>query len=110
MKPDFGRKFPRRHFNRSSTILYRGRTLNVTTYEIGEGGVGLFTTEEVPEGQNAVINLFIGANHFGSINGNIVFQHSNANTGKGYTLGFKFLNLSFEMKRHIREFVAVNRQ
>ena len=77
------------------TTIVQGR-------EIGEGGVLIVSNEFLEKGCHVVLNFFMAKNRFVTVTGEIVYKIEN----KQELFGIKFINLSFEGKRAIREFIA----
>ena len=98
----FRRRFPRRHFKKKIGILHSSRYLMVECCEIGEGGVLTQSPRELPDGSLLILNFFVKKGCFVSVLGEVVYKKQSQMA----SYGIKFINLSFEAKRAIRDYIA----
>lgn len=97
------RKFPRRGLESFSTVLAKGQYFSGKSMEIGEGGIRVQTTQKLNTGQKVVVNLFILNKFFVASLAEILYE-SNFEGQPSY--GLRFLGLSFDFRRHIRDYIA----
>ena len=103
----FRRRFPRRQFARGAGLLYLGSYEVCTGSELGEGGVSMTSNRIIQIGEQVVVSFQIPRAGFVILRAEIRNQKS---MGSGqYLYGCSFLNLPFEIKREIRNFVTTRR-
>jgi hypothetical protein len=106
----YSRKFPRRRFKQDVGLLHKGGYAVVGGLEIGEGGMLVRFPDSVQIGDVVGLSFFIPLKGFVSVVGEVVYQRPELNTSideNTGTLGVKFMDLEFESKRFIRDFIAL---
>lgn len=102
----FRRRFPRRFLMRPVGCLENGGYVMGNGVEIGEGGMKLESSQTMVMGQIVVVNFFIPQKDFVTATAEIVYTAENTPPSQLRTYGMKFVKLSFESKRLIRDFIA----
>lgn len=104
----YSRKFPRRRFRQDVGLLHRGKYTLVQGLEIGEGGMLVKFPDSVKAGDIIAISFFISQKGFVVVLGEVVYQKPEpGQEDPSYAMGIKFIDLEFEFKRHIRDFIAL---
>ncbi|MCC6277629.1 MAG: PilZ domain-containing protein [Oligoflexia bacterium] len=99
------RKFPRRQFRQSIGLLVKGGYHIVNGIEIGEGGMLIMSPQALTSSSHIVLNFFVPERSFVTVTGEVLY--SNAKPGAdGVSVGVRFINLPFEGKRMIRDYIA----
>jgi len=101
----FIRRFPRRKLTTVVGVLSRGKYNIVPCLEIGEGGLQFQASEKHLKGGLVVANLFLPKAHFLAVTAEIIYAVQTDSSGRS-CYGVRFKNLSFESKRHIRDYIA----
>jgi hypothetical protein len=99
------RKVPRRAIRKRIGVLAAGKYAICMAYDIGEGGLSLGTDLPLKDGQVVVITFRIPNVISGVMTGKIVYSMP-AKNNQSPRYGVQFTNISFEVKRLIRNFVA----
>jgi hypothetical protein len=95
------RRFPRRRFSAPAGLLVQGHYSIVMSGEVGEGGMLIKNADRnIPLKTGVVLNFYIPLKGFVSVMGEKAYDND-------YGTGFRFLDLSFESKRLIRDFIAL---
>lgn len=102
-KVELKRRYPRRDYQAQVGVLVAGHYLVCQAREIGEGGLSFVCDFVVEENQNVVLTFKIPNNSFFSVRSMI---KSVRKENGSLRVGVLFLNVSFELKRQIRAFVA----
>jgi hypothetical protein len=99
------RRVPRRTFKAPVGVLKSGGYAIRKAYQLGEGGMMIDHNEKLKEGVCLVLNFFLPGGHIVMVRG-IVRAVIAAKDGQPERYGLEFLNLGFQYKRAIRNFVA----
>lgn len=116
----FRRKFPRRQFHRSVGVLFNGKYLVCAAVELGEGGLSFRAPNKdflknLMVGGDSAEKLIPGATlaltfHMGADQKYIVVKANARNVKSGKDglaiVGCQFVELNFEHRREIRNFVT----
>lgn len=98
------RRVPRRAFESTVGILVAGRYHIERTSQVGEGGMLLTCREDIAVGAGVVVSFFLND---GMIIVRAVVRNVTAGlAGEPTQYGVEFVNLEFQHKRAIRNFVA----
>lgn len=100
------RRVPRRTFRAPAGVLIGGKYSVQRAYQLGEGGMMVDCKEQrLKEGRNLVLSFFLPNQGLVMVRG-IVRGIIPAKDGQPERYGVEFLNLGFQHKRAIRNFVA----
>jgi hypothetical protein len=99
------RRYPRRLYKKPVGILYQGRFWQATGEEIGEGGIGILSPENIPEGAQVILSLFVPGGEMAVVR-STVRHNVKANTGDQVPLGLQFVDFAFKYKKKIRDYIA----
>ncbi len=101
------RRVPRRAFEGAVGMLLKGQYTVQRAYQVGEGGMMISSTSDTPlgEGVNLVVNFFLPSGVLIMVRG-IVRSVVPPKDGLPERYGIEFLNVGFQSKREIRNFVA----
>lgn len=100
------RRVPRRTFNASVGVLTEGKYAVERCFQLGEGGMMIERTAgQLAVGQQLVVNFFLPEGSLVMVRG-IVRVAIPAKEGQPGRYGLEYLNLGFQNKRAIRNFVA----
>ena len=97
------RQFPRRIFLHGIGILYRGEYLLALGSEIGEGGISFQIGYALDLGQQLVVTFCLPGFRFLSLRVEIKNRKKH---GSEMLYGCSYVDISFEIRRKIRSFVA----
>ena len=103
MQTEFRRKAPRRPYDGSVGVLFRGTMHFIPCLQVGEGGALLSRTPELSEiqqGDTLVLTIF-----FPKIGG-VVATAECVYVSDEENIGLSFQQLSMDFKKKIREFVS----
>ncbi len=103
----YSRQFPRRKFSQPLGLLHMARFELVTSAEIGEGGILFRSSKDMVIGQPITLSFFVPQKGFITVMGEILYKREQKNDGKSRHFGIKFLDLEFECKRMIRDYIAL---
>lgn len=98
------RKFPRRRFHRGVGLLRAGVYDVGAGVEIGEGGLSLTLTHEIPADSHIVLSFQVPDSSFVTVRALVRDCREDGNGG--FIVGCQFENISFEQKRQIRSYVS----
>lgn len=99
------RRVPRRTFESSVGILLHGKYSLERSYQVGEGGMMICSAEPLLLGRQLVVSFFITKAAIIIVRG--IVRSMVPEDGKfPERYGIEFLNLGFQFKREIRNFVA----
>lgn len=98
------RRVPRRIFESPVGLLVEGKYWVERTYQVGEGGMLVSSTKALEVGRQLVVSFFL--NHKTVIVRAVVRNKIPANGRQPECFGLEFVNLEFQFKREIRNFVA----
>ena len=97
------RKAPRRAFRHRVGILAKGHYQITQAHEIGEGGMALEIPFDLVIGQKVVLTFKVDQSAIAITTAEVRY----VNPSSSHTIaGFQFLNLTFSIKREIRNYVA----
>ncbi len=99
------RKYPRRAFNKSVGILFQGEYFICTAGTIGEGGMLLYLPKPLEIDQQMLLSFQIPGGDFISLRGDVRGAQGES-TEFGIPFGIRFINMTFNHKRMIRNFVS----
>ncbi len=99
------RKYPRRRYRRPVGIMYQGQFWLVRGEEIGEGGLLIKSTREIPESAVVLVTLFVPGGEIAIIRCEVRYILS-GRTASEYRIGLQFINFSFKHKKKIRDYIA----
>lgn len=100
------RRVPRRAFEAKVGILLAGRYNIERSYQVGEGGMMISCAQDkLEEGIQLVVNFFLPSGSLVMVRG-IVRSVIEAASGHPKRYGVEFVNVGFQSKREIRNFVA----
>ena len=104
------RRVPRRTFDANVGILLGGRYTLERSYQVGEGGMMISIQDTcLRENVQIVLSFFLPGQALIMVRG-IVRSVIPAKDAKPERYGIEFLNLEFQSKREIRNFVAAATQ
>ncbi|MEC9282181.1 MAG: PilZ domain-containing protein [Bdellovibrionota bacterium] len=101
------RKFPRRIFESSLGVLSKGIYYTGVGVEIGEGGMMFHINEEISESNRLLVSFRVPNHGFVVIQANV--RNTRHDDG-GFRYGIEFVDLAFENRRRIRDFIAEKTQ
>jgi hypothetical protein len=99
------RRVPRRSFEGQVGLLTHGDYRLERSYQVGEGGMMISCAEKLPEGVQVVVSFFLTSGALVIVRG-VVRSVIPAQGNFPERYGLEFLNLGFQFKREIRNFVA----
>lgn len=100
------RRVPRRTFKAPVGVLLNGKYAVQRAYQLGEGGMMIdCKNRRLTVGQGVVANFFLASGDIVMVRG-IVRAIIPPKDGQPERYGLEFLNLGFQHKRAIRNFVA----
>lgn len=101
------RRVPRRAFEGAVGMLLKGEYSIQRAYQVGEGGMMISSTAKTPlvEGVNLVVNFFLPSGVLITVRG-LVRSVVPGKDGMPKRYGIEFVNVGFQSKREIRNFVA----
>jgi hypothetical protein len=99
------RRVPRRTFEAPVGVLISGKYHMQQAFQVGEGGMMISGTQVLRVGSQAVISFFLNSGSLIIVRG-VVRSVVPAEDGLPQRFGIEFLNLGFQYKREIRNFVA----
>jgi hypothetical protein len=103
--PTSRRRVPRREFECPVGVLLHGQYQMERAYQVGEGGMMISCQGKMEEGTQMVINFFLKPGVLVIVRG-VVRGVVAKTSGPNDRYGIEFLNLGFQFKREIRNFVA----
>ena len=99
------RRVPRRYFDTLVGVLLHGKYNMERTFQVGEGGMMISSLEPLTQGTQVVANFYLKAGTIIIVRG-VVRSVIPAQGKYPVRYGLEFLNLGFQFKREIRNFVA----
>ncbi len=99
------RRVPRRAFDSPVGVLLDGEFNIERSYQVGEGGMMVDSGRKVTAGQKLVLSFYLPAGTMIVVRG-IVRNIVPADHSLPERYGIEFINLDFQYKREIRNFVA----
>lgn len=100
------RQFPRRDFFQGVGVLYRGEYLIAKGVEIGEGGISFQLGFVLDLNQQLVVTFRLPGYRFLSLR--VEVKNSKKTAGE-MQYGCAYVDVSFEVRRKIRSFVALSK-
>ena len=97
------RRFPRRRFRQKIGVLWRGSYAISESVQIGEGGMLAAASFGFEIGDNVIVSFQIPGREFVVVKASV--QYERQENGRKVH-GLKFLNISFEQRRLLRDFVS----
>ena len=98
------RRVPRRNFETAVGLLLHGKYQLERCYQVGEGGILISSVTPLVVGENLVLSFFLTAGLVmvrGAVRSVVPPKDKHPQR-----FGIEFLNLGFQSKREIRNFVA----
>lgn len=108
-QPLFRRAYPRRAFQRTVGVLYKGHYFLVRSGEIGEGGMSVLTDMVLTEGESMVVSFQIPGGVFVSLRAEVKSIVKTEKPAGVVLHGLAFSQIEFALKRQIRSFVSSRR-
>lgn len=108
-KPHDGRekrRYPRRTFEKLAGVMIQGTYGIENTFELGELGMSFETTLALKDRDNMVINFAIPGGYIVMTRAEVKYQ---VRKGDKVVVGVEFINISFEDRRKVRDFIAQRR-
>lgn len=100
------RRVPRRSFESTVGVLFKGVYKVERSYQVGEGGMMISIAEgQLEEGSNLALSFYLPSGQLIMVRG-IVRNIVGGRDGAAVRYGVEFLNVGFQSKREIRNFVA----
>lgn len=99
------RRVPRRSFEDPVGVLNRGQYSIQQAFQVGEGGMMISSTEELKISDRLVVNFALQSAMTVIVRA-VVRNILPAENGLPIRYGIEFVNLEFNFKREIRNFVA----
>ena len=99
------RRFPRRKFKQVMGLLFRGAYDISQSVQIGEGGMLIRSPHAHKDGEKVVISFLVPGRGFMIVRAQIQYSLPDKKSGSAFW-GVKFLNLSFENRRILRDFIS----
>ncbi|MCB0394421.1 MAG: PilZ domain-containing protein [Bdellovibrionales bacterium] len=99
------RRYPRRQFKHKVGVLYRGHYLVGDAWEIGEGGIRFSTDHKLEAESVVVLSFLVSTEVYVITKGQLRYQSPPKEDGR-ITFGFQFLDIAFDKKRAIRDYIA----
>lgn len=100
------RRVPRRTFESQVGVLAHGLCARERSYQVGEGGMMISSASELEIGRQLVVTFFLPSRVSIIVRG-IVRNKMPAKDGMPLRYGIEFVNLEFQFKRELRNFVAL---
>lgn len=97
------RRYPRVSFPYSLGLLAEGKYLIRYGHELGEGGVSMIFPRVLPVAKKIVVTLSLESGHYACLLSEV---RSCSTRSNGYLIGLQFLDISFENKKKIRQYVS----
>lgn len=99
------RRVPRRTFDSPVGLLLHGAYEIERSYQVGEGGMMISSRRSMTAGQLIAVSFYLPSTAMIVVRG-VVRSIIPADQGLPERYGLEFLNLNFQFKREIRNFVA----
>lgn len=103
------RRVPRRTFEAPVGVLLHGKFQIERAFQMGEGGMMISHSMALAEGTQLVVSFYLSSDKMVMVRG-IVRSIVKAQGSSPERYGLEFLNLGFQYKREIRNFVAAATQ
>jgi c-di-GMP-binding flagellar brake protein YcgR len=102
------RRVPRREFLRRIGLLVRGQYFVDRSLQIGEGGMMISSPKPLVEGQYVVITFKLPGHQPEVVKGQVRYAlKAQGENTQSPRYGVEFVNLDFNIKRKIRNYVAL---
>jgi hypothetical protein len=99
------RRVPRRAFEAPVGVLLQGKYQMENSFQVGEGGMMVSCGVDLEIGTQTVVSFFLAKGSLIIVRG-VVRSVVKSPDGVPERYGIEFLNLGFQFKREIRNFVA----
>lgn len=99
------RRVPRRTFDSPVGVLMQGTYDLERSFQVGEGGMMISSRRKMEAGQTVVISFYLPTSATIVVRG-VIRSVIPADKGLPERYGLEFVNLGFQFKREIRNFVA----
>ncbi len=99
------RRVPRRTFEAPVGVLLGGEYEIERTLQVGEGGMMIASSRPIEVGRNIVLNFYLPNSSLIVVRA-IIRSAKPGEGGEPSRYGIEFMNLGFQAKREIRNFVA----
>lgn len=100
------RRVPRREFQRRIGVLVKGRYHVSRCVQIGEGGIMIYSADNLSVGQRVVLSFKLPGQAPTVVSAAVRYILPEQ-LGIKERYGLEFINLNFEVKREIRNYVAM---
>ncbi len=97
------RRYPRRFFHRRISILVGGSYFLGEGREIGEGGMLIEVSSSIKQGRYIVVNFIMPSTGFIVVKAEV---RSIREAGDQFHIGLSFVNLPYNGRKGIREYIA----
>lgn len=97
------RKYPRKSFRKTVSLICDGHAIAGQGIEIGEGGLSFSANVKMEPSKKMIVNFFLNEKDFFSVRMTLLNAQ---NLAKGFNYGAKFDDVSIALKRQIRAYVA----
>lgn len=97
------RRYPRKAFRRTVSIMCNGKACLVEAVEIGEGGISFSFKKEIPLQQRLILNFFLSEKDFFSVKATL---KNSVKAAGSFIYGTSFDDVPIALKRQIRTYVA----
>jgi hypothetical protein len=97
------RKYPRRDFESQVGVLIQGKYMIQSSFEIGERGMLFETDMALRNIEKMVISFVIPGGHIVITQAQVRYQLVK---GQKARVGVEFINITFEDRRKVRDFIA----
>ncbi len=97
------RRYPRRNFAKYVGVMVQGLYSTESAVELGELGMSFETTLALKEKENMVISFAIPGGYIVMTRAEVRYQ---VRKGDKVTVGVEFINITFEDRRKVRDFIA----
>jgi hypothetical protein len=103
------RRTPRRVFERAVGVLYKGQYKLCRAKQISEGGILLLSDFQLKVNDHVVMTVLLPAGGHAIVRAKVLYTMPAAK-GELPSFGLRFLNLPFNIRRLIRNYVAAKTQ
>lgn len=100
------RKLPRRRLGRLVGVLHQGNYFIAESVEIGEGGMGFRCNFELEEKSRVVLSLQLPGSEFIFLTGELLAPIKGKSPNGAIYYALQFIDIHFEQRRLIRNFVT----
>jgi hypothetical protein len=97
------RKYPRKAFRKSISLMFDGKASLARGVDIGEGGLSFVLDDKIEAPKKLIVNFFLSEKDFFSVRVSLLNSFRQAD---GFAYGASFDDVSIALKRQIRAYVA----